>query len=172
MFKEEKIICFRNVSFFSATSFSLFRQFCLELNGLAVKLQVSPTVPPSTDTPPSVWWSDQLVRVSPPPEWVPSRHLHPDDSHRAVDLSLCCSQDPERGQSDLLWHNAPFSAMARFMRQKMELTCVVLLLCRQCPAIDYTRHTLDGAACLLNSNKYFPSRLVSKLYFTLEKSVE
>ncbi|KAG7253384.1 hypothetical protein CRUP_013408, partial [Coryphaenoides rupestris] len=22
-----------------------------------------------------------------------------------------------------------------------------------CPAIDYTRHTLDGAACLLNSNK-------------------
>lgn len=28
----------------------------------------------------------------------------------------------------------------------------------QCPAIDYTRHTLDGAACLLNSNKYFPSR--------------
>ena len=28
----------------------------------------------------------------------------------------------------------------------------------QCPAIDYTRHTLDGAASLLNSNKYFPSR--------------
>jgi len=33
------------------------------------------------------------------------------------------------------------------------------MLCVQCPAIDYTRHTLDGAACLLNSNKYFPSRL-------------
>lgn len=31
---------------------------------------------------------------------------------------------------------------------------------RECSAIDYTRHTLDGAACLLNSNKYFPSRLV------------
>lgn len=31
---------------------------------------------------------------------------------------------------------------------------------KECPAIDYTRHTLDGAACLLNSNKYFPSRLV------------
>jgi hypothetical protein len=30
---------------------------------------------------------------------------------------------------------------------------------KECPAIDYTRHTLDGAACLLNSNKYFPSRL-------------
>lgn len=32
---------------------------------------------------------------------------------------------------------------------------------KECPAIDYTRHTLDGAACLLNSNKYFPSRSVS-----------
>ncbi|KAJ8313488.1 hypothetical protein KUTeg_008049, partial [Tegillarca granosa] len=31
-----------------------------------------------------------------------------------------------------------------------------------CPAIDYTRHTLDGAACLLNSNKYFPSRVSIK----------
>ncbi|CAD5113556.1 DgyrCDS2721 [Dimorphilus gyrociliatus] len=30
---------------------------------------------------------------------------------------------------------------------------------KECPAIDYTRHTLDGAACLLNSNKYFPSRV-------------
>ncbi|CAB3403190.1 unnamed protein product [Caenorhabditis bovis] len=29
----------------------------------------------------------------------------------------------------------------------------------ECPAIDYTRHTLDGAATLLNSNKYFPSRV-------------
>lgn len=29
---------------------------------------------------------------------------------------------------------------------------------KECTAIDYTRHTLDGAACLLNSNKYFPSR--------------
>ncbi|KAJ1372770.1 MOB member 4, phocein [Parelaphostrongylus tenuis] len=29
----------------------------------------------------------------------------------------------------------------------------------QCSAIDYTRHTLDGAASLLNSNKYFPSRI-------------
>lgn len=36
---------------------------------------------------------------------------------------------------------------------------------KECPAIDYTRHTLDGAACLLNSNKYFPSRLV---YFSSE----
>ncbi|RKP14634.1 Mob1/phocein [Piptocephalis cylindrospora] len=28
-----------------------------------------------------------------------------------------------------------------------------------CCAIDYTLHTLDGATSLLNSNKYFPSRL-------------
>ena len=34
---------------------------------------------------------------------------------------------------------------------------------KECPAIDYTRHTLDGAACLLNSNKYFPSRVSIKV---------
>lgn len=33
---------------------------------------------------------------------------------------------------------------------------------KECPAIDYTRHTLDGAASLLNSNKYFPSRVTIK----------
>lgn len=33
---------------------------------------------------------------------------------------------------------------------------------KECPAIDYTRHTLDGAAALLNSNKYFPSRITIK----------
>ncbi|VDD86901.1 unnamed protein product [Enterobius vermicularis] len=30
---------------------------------------------------------------------------------------------------------------------------------KECSAIDYTRHTLDGASALLNSNKYFPSRV-------------
>lgn len=33
---------------------------------------------------------------------------------------------------------------------------------KECPAIDYTRHTLDGASCLLNSSKYFPSRFTIK----------
>jgi hypothetical protein len=33
---------------------------------------------------------------------------------------------------------------------------------KECPAIDYTRHTLDGAALLLNSSKYFPSRVSMK----------
>ena len=37
---------------------------------------------------------------------------------------------------------------------------------KECPAIDYTRHTLDGAACLLNSNKYFPSRVSIKVNST------
>jgi hypothetical protein len=32
----------------------------------------------------------------------------------------------------------------------------------ECPAIDYTIHTLDGATSLLNSNKYFPSRVTIK----------
>lgn len=43
---------------------------------------------------------------------------------------------------------------------RLFLSLCFILLHRQCPAIDYTRHTLDGAACLLNSNKYFPSRSV------------
>uniref|UniRef100_A0AC35UA79 MOB-like protein phocein n=1 Tax=Rhabditophanes sp. KR3021 TaxID=114890 RepID=A0AC35UA79_9BILA len=30
---------------------------------------------------------------------------------------------------------------------------------KNCSAIDYTRHTLDGTASLLNSNRYFPSRV-------------
>ncbi|KJH52868.1 Mob1/phocein family protein [Dictyocaulus viviparus] len=33
---------------------------------------------------------------------------------------------------------------------------------KECTAIDYTRHTLDGAASLLNSNIYFPSRIKIK----------
>uniref|UniRef100_A0A915CTE4 MADF domain-containing protein n=1 Tax=Ditylenchus dipsaci TaxID=166011 RepID=A0A915CTE4_9BILA len=33
---------------------------------------------------------------------------------------------------------------------------------KECSAIDYTRHTLDGAACLLNSNRYFSSRISIK----------
>ncbi|KRX42977.1 MOB-like protein phocein [Trichinella murrelli] len=33
---------------------------------------------------------------------------------------------------------------------------------KECTAIDYIRHTLDGAACLLTNNKYFPSRISIK----------
>ncbi|KAI1729189.1 mob1/phocein family domain-containing protein [Ditylenchus destructor] len=33
---------------------------------------------------------------------------------------------------------------------------------KECSAIDYTRHTLDGAASLLNSNRYFASRISIK----------
>lgn len=72
-----------------------FRQFCMELNGLAVRLQTQCF--PSTCT--------QMTATE---QWI----------------FLCAA------------HKTP----------------------KECPAIDYTRHTLDGAACLLNSNKYFPSR--------------
>lgn len=71
------------------------RQFCMELNGLAVRLQTHCF--PSTCT--------QMTATE---QWI----------------FLCAA------------HKTP----------------------KECPAIDYTRHTLDGAACLLNSNKYFPSR--------------
>ncbi|XP_033152808.1 MOB kinase activator-like 4 isoform X2 [Drosophila mauritiana] len=75
------------------------RQFCMELNGLAVRLQKECS--PSTCT--------QMTATD---QWI----------------FLCAA------------HKTP----------------------KECPAIDYTRHTLDGAACLLNSNKYFPSRVSIK----------
>ncbi|XP_073944124.1 MOB kinase activator 4 [Choristoneura fumiferana] len=75
------------------------RQFCMELNGLAVRLQTE--CKPETCT--------QMTATE---QWI----------------FLCAA------------HKTP----------------------KECPAIDYTRHTLDGAACLLNSNKYFPSRVSIK----------
>lgn len=75
------------------------RQFCLELNGLAVRLQ--------QDCNPNQCW--QMTATD---QWI----------------FLCAA------------HKNP----------------------QECSAIDYTRHTLDGAACLLNSNKYFPSRVSIK----------
>uniref|UniRef100_A0A2K6RLQ0 MOB family member 4, phocein n=1 Tax=Rhinopithecus roxellana TaxID=61622 RepID=A0A2K6RLQ0_RHIRO len=53
-------------------------------------------------------------------------------------------------------------------RTQMTATEQWIFLCaahktpKECPAVDYTRHTLDGAACLLKSNKYFPSRVSIK----------
>lgn len=75
------------------------RQFCLELNGLVVKLQGE--CQPETCT--------QMTATE---QWI----------------FLCAA------------HKTP----------------------KECPAIDYARHTLDGAAYLLNSNKYFPSRVSIK----------
>ncbi|XP_031562371.1 MOB-like protein phocein [Actinia tenebrosa] len=75
------------------------RQFCMELNGIAVKLQNECS--PATCT--------QMTATE---QWI----------------FLCAA------------HKTP----------------------KECPAIDYTRHTLDGAASLLNSNKYFPSRVSIK----------
>lgn len=72
------------------------RQFCMELNGLAVRLQ-------------SECHPETCTQMTATEQWI----------------FLCAA------------HKTP----------------------KECPAIDYTRHTLDGAACLLNSNKYFPSRL-------------
>jgi len=75
------------------------RQFCLELNGIAVKLQAECN-------------PDTCTQMTATEQWI----------------FLCAA------------HKTP----------------------KECPAIDYTRHTLDGAACLLNSNKYFPSRVSIK----------
>ena len=75
------------------------RQFCLELNRLAVKLQTECS-------------AETCTQMTATEQWI----------------FLCAA------------HKTP----------------------KECPAIDYTRHTLDGAACLLNSNKYFPSRVTIK----------
>ncbi|XP_065340411.1 MOB kinase activator-like 4 [Cloeon dipterum] len=75
------------------------RQFCLELNGLAVRLQAE-------------CHPEACTQMTATEQWI----------------FLCAA------------HKTP----------------------KECPAIDYTRHTLDGAACLLNSNKYFPSRVSIK----------
>lgn len=75
------------------------RQFCMELNKLAVKLQNECT--PAT--------CSQMTATE---QWI----------------FLCAA------------HKSP----------------------KECPAIDYTRHTLDGASCLLNNSKYFPSRVSMK----------
>nr|CAG4649591.1 EOG090X0BA8 [Scapholeberis mucronata]SVE93811.1 EOG090X0BA8 [Scapholeberis mucronata] len=75
------------------------RQFCMELNGIAVKLQ-------------NECHPESCTQMTATDQWI----------------FLCAA------------HKTP----------------------KECPAIDYTRHTLDGAACLLNSNKYFPSRISIK----------
>uniref|UniRef100_A0A2R9AHR9 Uncharacterized protein n=1 Tax=Pan paniscus TaxID=9597 RepID=A0A2R9AHR9_PANPA len=75
------------------------REFCLELNGLVVKLQ-------------SECHPDTCTQMTATEQWI----------------FLCAA------------HKAP----------------------KECPAIAYTRHIFDGAACLLKSNLYFPSR-VTKL---------
>ncbi|XP_063702952.1 MOB kinase activator-like 4 [Culicoides brevitarsis] len=83
----------------AAWKYEQLRQFCMELNGLAVLLQKQCF--PST--------CNQMTSTE---QWI----------------FLCAA------------HKTP----------------------QECSAIDYTRHTLDGAACLLNSNKYFPSRVTIK----------
>lgn len=45
-----------------------------------------------------------MVLLCRPSERVSSWHLHPDDSYRAVDLSMCCPQDTQRG--DWFPHNS------------------------------------------------------------------
>ena len=88
-----------NNEHFNQLSYAHFRQFCMELNGIAVKLQKE-------------CHPESCTQMTATDQWI----------------FLCAA------------HKTP----------------------KECPAIDYTRHTLDGAACLLNSNKYFPSRLCEK----------
>ncbi|KAJ7418144.1 MOB-like protein phocein [Willisornis vidua] len=95
----------------------------------------------------------------------------PDESFEEMDSTLAVQQyiqqniradcsnidkilEPPEGQDEGVWK---YEHLRQFC---LELNGLAVKL--QCPAIDYTRHTLDGAACLLNSNKYFPSRVSIK----------
>lgn len=76
--------------------------------------------------------------------------VYTNDGHWTVDISLCGAQKSKRG-------------LYIPSKKCSSLLCVHFYISFQCSAIDYTRHTLDGAASLLNSNKYFPSRINIKV---------
>ena len=104
------------------------RQFCMDLNLIAVKLQRECT--PQTCT--------QMTATE---QWI----------------FLCAA------------HKNPKEVNVYRRKLIFSYNCLTFLELK-CSAIDYTRHTLDGAACLLNSNRYFPSRYVKiKLFIKCEQ---
>uniref|UniRef100_A0A665VX34 MOB-like protein phocein n=1 Tax=Echeneis naucrates TaxID=173247 RepID=A0A665VX34_ECHNA len=110
----------------------------------------------------------------------------PDESFEEMDSTLAVQQyiqqnirsdcsnidkilEPPEGQDEGVWKYEHLSVgLDLYTCTQMTATEQWIFLCaahktpKECPAIDYTRHTLDGAACLLNSNKYFPSRVSIK----------
>jgi NADH:ubiquinone oxidoreductase subunit C len=91
--------------------------------------------------------------------------------------------EPPQGQDEAVWkyeHLRQFCNEMNGLAVKLQSECnpVVctqmtaseqwIYLCaahknpQECSAIDYTLHTLHGAASLLNSNKHFPSRVTVK----------
>ncbi|VDN97193.1 unnamed protein product [Rodentolepis nana] len=59
----------------------------------------------------------------------------------------------------LQYHCTPETCAQMTATEQWIFLCAAHKTPKECPAINYTRHTLDGAACLLNSSKYFPSRV-------------
>uniref|UniRef100_A0A667XL23 MOB family member 4, phocein n=1 Tax=Myripristis murdjan TaxID=586833 RepID=A0A667XL23_9TELE len=111
----------------------------------------------------------------------------PDESFEDMDSTLAVQQyiqqnirsdcaniekilEPPEGQDEGVWkyEHLRLHTFCSNICTQMTATEQWIFLCaahktpKECPAIDYTRHTLDGAACLLNSNKYFPSRVSIK----------
>ena len=91
--------------------------------------------------------------------------------------------DPPPGQDDASWkyeHLRQFCNELNTMAVRLQKECDPkvctqmtateqwIFLCaahkepKECSALDYTLHTLHGAASLLNSNKHFPSRVSIK----------
>ena len=91
--------------------------------------------------------------------------------------------EPPAGQDEITWkyeHLRQFCNELNIIAVKLQEECDPkvcvqmtateqwIFLCaahkepKECSALDYTLHTLHGAASLLNSNKYFPSRVEVK----------
>lgn len=105
-------------------SCSLFRQFCLELNGLAVKLQVSQILPPSANTPPSAWWSYPLL-----PSPLFQSECHPDTCTQMTAteqwIFLCAAHKTPKEARATCCGTAVFSPDPNPNTwQKREVTCV------------------------------------------------
>ncbi|RUP50888.1 mps one binder kinase activator-like 4-like protein [Jimgerdemannia flammicorona] len=87
-------------------------------------------------------------------------------NHFVVQLETECNREtcPEMKAEEWLYlcaaHQAPQSVcmICPAQRYTYHSNMAKLVSC-QCCAIDYIVHTLDGASTLLNSNRFFPSRI-------------
>uniref|UniRef100_A0A8C6QD45 MOB-like protein phocein n=1 Tax=Nannospalax galili TaxID=1026970 RepID=A0A8C6QD45_NANGA len=126
-----------------------------------------------------------VLRRNRPGTKVQDFYNWPDESFDEMDSTLavqqyiqqniradCCNTDkilePPEGQEEGVWkyeHLRQFCLELNGLAVKFQREChpdTSHKTPKECPAIHYTRHTLDGAACLLNSNKHFLSRVSIK----------
>ncbi|CAG2167001.1 unnamed protein product [Oppiella nova] len=129
------------------------RQFCLQLNRLAVKLQTECSPQTCTQMTATEQWIF-LCAAHKTPKECPAI----DYTRHTLDGAACLWSGGGRLETEC----SPQTCTQMTATEQWIFLCAAHKTPKECPAIDYTRHTLDGAACLLNSNKYFPSRVTIK----------